>query len=59
MRSSLDSNSDMIRPCGLGHALVTATCGASTALSVMYMIAHQRAQSATYAAQWKIQKADT
>lgn len=26
MRSSRDINSEMIRPCGLGHAFVTATC---------------------------------
>ena len=59
MRSSLDSNSDMIRPCGLGHALVTATCSASTALSVINLSAHYRAQSANRAALWKTQSADT
>ena len=26
IRSSRDSNSEMMRPCGLGHAFVTATC---------------------------------
>ena len=59
MRSSLDSNSDMIRPCGLGHALVTATCSASAALSVMNLTVHQGALFANRAALWKTQSADT